>query len=63
MALSKDQLSQQAKNSLDLYAGGDESKIKQLLRFQRSSVVNELMEFTGSHNMDDLALRLKLRMY
>lgn len=63
MALTKDQLSKQAQNSLNLYAGGDENKIKQLLKIQSSSVVKELMELTCSDNMDDLALRLKLRMY
>lgn len=63
MAISKDQLSQQAKNSLNLYAGGDESKIRQLLAFQRTSVVKELMEFTLANDLDDLAFRLSKRIY
>lgn len=51
-------MTQQAKNSIELYRGGDPSKILQLLRFQSPSVVNELKEHFGISSLDALAVRL-----
>ena len=50
----------QAKNSLALYRGNDPRKIKMLLAFQTSSVVDELKAHFGVDNIDALATRLSL---
>lgn len=51
-------MSQQAINSIGLYRGGNPSTIEQLLRWQHSSVVNELMEHFGASSVSDLAHKL-----
>jgi len=56
-------LSAQAQNSLALYRGGSVSSIKQLLRIQRSSVVEELKAHTNAKDLDDLAVKLSLGAY
>lgn len=53
-------MTKQAENSLSLYRGGNPSTIKQLLGFQKASVVNELKEHFGVSNLDALARRLSL---
>lgn len=53
-------MSAQAKNSLELYRGGNPSTIKQLLRMQSSSVVNELKEHFGTNDLDELSVRLSI---
>lgn len=53
-------MTSQAKNSIDLYRGNDPEKIKQLLRIQRSSVVDELKEHFGASDIDELAIKLSL---
>ena len=53
-------MSQQAKNSLTLYKGGNPATIKQLLRMQSSSVVNELKAHFGAKDLDELAVRLSM---
>lgn len=53
-------MTQQAKNSLSLYKGGNPSSIKQLLKYQSKSVVSELMEHFKAKDLDDLAIRLSL---
>lgn len=50
----------QAKNSLSLYRGNSPETIKQALRIQRSSVVEELKQYFGTTSIDELALRLSL---
>lgn len=51
-------MTSQALNSINLYKGQDPSKIKQLLRIQNSSVVNELMEHYSASDIDELAVKL-----
>lgn len=51
-------MSNQAENSIALYAGQDANKIEKLLRIQHSSVVNELKEHFGAKDIPDLAFRL-----
>jgi hypothetical protein len=51
-------MTQQAKNSIELYRGNNPSKILQLLRFQSPNVVNELKEHFGIQSLDALAVRL-----
>ena len=53
-------MSEQAKRSLNLYRGGNPSTIAQLLKMQKSSVVNELKEHFGVSSIQELALRLSL---
>lgn len=53
-------MTQQAKNSIELYRGNDPEKIKMLLRIQDSSVVNELKEHFNADNIDDLAIKLSM---
>lgn len=50
----------QANNSLALYRGNSPATIKQALRIQRSSVVEELKQHFGATNIDDLAVRLSI---
>jgi len=54
-------MTQQAKNSLSLYKGGNPSTIKQLLEFQKSSVVNELKEYFNASTLDELAIKLSIQ--
>lgn len=53
-------MTQQALNSINLYRGGNPSTIEQLLRFQRSSVVNELKEHFGASSINELAIKLSI---
>lgn len=53
-------MTQQAKNSLELYKGGNPSTIKQLLIRQSKSVVEELKEHFNAKDTDELALRLSI---
>lgn len=56
-------LSSWAKNSLDLYRNGSIESIKRLLNYQDEAVVDELREFTGAKDDDELAARLSLGAY
>jgi hypothetical protein len=51
-------MTKQALNSLALYRGGNPATIKQLLKMQSSSVVNELKEHFGVSTMEELASEL-----
>ena len=51
-------MTQQALNSINLYKGNRPSQIKQLLGFQKSSVVNELKEHFHASDISDLAFKL-----
>ncbi len=53
-------MTKQALNSINLYKGQDPSKIKQLLRIQNRSVVNELMEHYSASDIDELAVKLSM---
>lgn len=53
-------MTQQAINSLDLYKGGNPSTIEQLLKIQKASVVEELKEHLGAHDIPELAIKLSL---
>lgn len=53
-------MTQQAINSLDLYRGQNPATIEQLLRMQKKSVVDELMEHFGAENINELAIRCSL---
>lgn len=54
------ELSKHAKNSLQLYKGGNPSTIIQLLKRQSSSVVNELKQFFNVEDLDELAYKLSV---
>lgn len=54
-------MTKQAENSLDLFKSQSVSTIKQALKFQKKSVVDELMEHCGVSNIDDLAVALSIR--
>lgn len=53
-------MTQQAKNSLNLYRGGNPETIKQLLKIQKSSVVNELKEHFNARDLNELAIKLSI---
>lgn len=53
-------MSEQAKNSLELYRGGNPSTIVQLLKRQSASVVNELKSHFGVNDIEDLAVKLSI---
>lgn len=53
-------MTKQAQNSLDLYRGQNPATIKQALRMQKSSVVDELNEHFGVSDLDSLAARLSI---
>ena len=53
-------MTQQAINSLSLYRGGNPATIEQLLRIQKSSVVDELKEHFGASDNHELAIKLSL---
>lgn len=53
-------MTKQAQNSLDLYRGQNPATIKQTLRMQKSSVVDELKEHFGVSDLDSLAARLSI---
>lgn len=50
----------QAKNSLSLYKGGNPATIEQLLRMQKSSVVNELKDHFKASTLKELAVKLSI---
>ena len=53
-------MTQQAINSMNLYRGGNPATIEQLLRMQRSSVVDELKQHFGASDLHELAIKLSL---
>lgn len=53
-------MSAQAQNSLELYRGGNPATIKQLLKMQSSSVVDELKAHFGAKDLDELSVRLSI---
>lgn len=53
-------MSSQALNSIELYKGNNPETIKMALKMQRSSVVNELMEYFKAPNIDELAIKLSM---
>jgi hypothetical protein len=53
-------MSEQAKNSLNLYRGGNPATIEQLLKMQRSTVVDELKEHFNCKDLKELAIRLSI---
>ena len=53
-------MSEQAKNSLDLYRGGNPATIENLLRFQKKNVVDELKAHFGTNNLHELAIRCSI---
>lgn len=55
-------LSKQAENSLELYKGQNPSKIVQLLSIQ-GNVKNELMEYFGTKDINECALRCSMGFY
>lgn len=50
----------QAQNSLSLYKGGNPATIEQLLKMQKTSVVNELKEHFKASNLKELAIKLSI---
>lgn len=53
-------LSKQAQNSIELYRGQDSFDIKQLLHFQKKSVVDELLNHFECDNIGDLSVKLSM---
>ena len=53
-------MTNQAKNSLALYKGGNPATIEQLLKMQSSSVVSELKQHFGVESIGELAIRLSI---
>lgn len=53
-------MSEQAKNSLELYRGGNPKNIIQLLRIQSSSVVDELKDHFKTQDLHELAMKLSV---
>lgn len=53
-------MSSQALNSIDLYKGNDPETIKMALKFQKSSIVNELMEHFDAKDIGELAIKLSM---
>lgn len=53
-------MSPQAQNSLNLYRGGNPATIEQLLKMQKSSVVEELKEHFGATDLKELAIKLSI---
>lgn len=53
-------MTSQALNSIELYKGNNPATIKMALNFQKSSVVNELMEHFNAKNIDELAIKLSM---
>ncbi len=50
----------QAQNSLSLYKGGNPATIEQLLKMQKTSVVNELKEHFKASDLKELAIKLSI---
>lgn len=53
-------MTSQAENSIGLYRGNNPDTIKRALKFQRTSVVDELKEHFNASNIDELAIKLSL---
>ena len=53
-------MTSQALNSIELYKGNNPATIKMALKFQKSSVVNELMEHFNAPDIDELAIKLSM---
>ena len=53
-------MTQQAINSIELYKGNNPGTIEKALKFQKSSVVEELKEHFHAEDLRDLAIRLSL---
>ena len=53
-------MSEQAQKSLELYRGGNPETIRQLLKMQSSSVVDELKAHFDTNDLDELAVRLSI---
>ena len=53
-------MTQQAKNSINLYHGGNPTTIAKLLECQKQSVVDELKEHFNATDINDLALKLSI---
>lgn len=53
-------MTKQAQNSLNLYRGQNPATIKQALRMQKSSIVEELKAHFGVSDIDSLATRLSI---
>lgn len=53
-------MSPQAQNSLNLYRGGNPETIEQLLKRQKSSVVEELKEHFKATDLKELAIKLSI---
>lgn len=53
-------MTKQAQNSLNLYRGQNPATIKQALRMQKSSIVEELKAHFGVLDIDSLATRLSM---
>ena len=53
-------MTKQAQNSLNLYRGQNPATIKQALRIQMSSVVEELKEYFNAKDIDELAVKLSI---
>lgn len=51
----------QAQNSLNLYRGGNPATIEQLLKMQKSSVVEELKEYFKATDLKELAIKLSIQ--
>lgn len=51
-------LSNQAMNSIELYRGQNSTLIKQLLQFQKKSVVDELLQHFECENISVLSVKL-----
>ena len=47
-------------NSLSLYKGGNPTTIEQLLKIQKTSVVDELKEYFNISDNHELAIKLSL---
>lgn len=50
----------QARNSINLYRGGNPDTIKQLLKMQKQSVIDELMVHFKADSYDELAQKLSI---
>ena len=53
-------MSPQAENSLNLYRGGNLSTILQLLKMQKSSVVEELKQHFNAKDLNELSIKLSI---
>ena len=53
-------MTKQALNSIDLYKGNNPITIEQLLKIQKSSVVDELKEHFKANSIGELAIKLSI---